>query len=211
MSTSQNNKECILLAGIVDERGEVSVSFASMMMRMQQQLVTMPNAPKIIFEFFLSVKKALAFARENESVTHVIVVHGDMGLLTLDFLFQRYEDDICLATYPLRQVNWARVYELKQQGVTDASVLERESYSYNFDTTDEVQVNRDKTIRLHASGAPQAKIAKIARAAFDLFESQYDEQTRTFHGPCSVDVTTEVINSGPYDFVGTVMTSILKT
>ena len=206
-----STNECILVAGIVDDRGEVSVSFASMMMRMQQHLVSTPNAPKIVFEFFLSVRDALKYARANESITHMTVIQGDMGLLNLDFLFNRYQDDICLAAYPIRHVDWNKVYALKQKGVTDPKVLERESYKYNFEASQDVHINQDKTIRLEGSHAPQAKIVKVARTAFDTFENQYDQASHTFHGPCSVDITTEVINSGPYDFVGTVMTSVVRS
>ena len=203
------NKEYILVAGIVDDRGEVSVCFASMMMRMQQHLVTTPNAPKIIFEFFLSTRDALKHAEANDAITHAVIVHGDMGLINLDFLFNQYDDDICLAAYPLRCVDWNKVYDLKKQGVTDADILERESYKYNFEASEDVQINQDKTIRLDNDESHQAKVVKLARAAFNEFGRKYNEATHTYKGPCSIDVSTRVVNSGPYDFVGTVMTSLI--
>lgn len=200
----------LLIAGIVDNRAEVSVSFTSMMMRLQQHLVMTPNAPRVIFEFFVTSKDALEYAiSKGEEVSHAVIIHGDMGLVDLGFIFKPFASDVCVAAYPTRHVNWQRVLELKKQGIRDPAVLEKQSYEYNFDRRHATSVvGDDGTVQIvEGTISSQAKIVKVSRDGLKTFMKSYDPVTHMYTGPCSIDVSTSVTNSGPYDFSGSLMNS----
>lgn len=205
----------LLVAGIVDSNYDVSTSFAAGLLRFQQKMSMTPKAPKTTFEFFADVESALAYAEialNTRPQARVAVVDASMGI-DPDFLLQCHdfpEDQITVAAYPLRELEWTGV-------TTDKKTYPNDIFVYNFEkhmppgTANQCTVTDRSRILMPIQHTVQAKVVSIPVSLIPDFRVQYNPRTHELSGiEVMVDVTAECTNAGPYDFSGCVATHLLN-
>ena len=193
----------ILVIGVVGDTAEVSTSFLSTLLRLQQHLHTVQDQTKVSFEFSHSVRDALTYF-ESSTADRLVLVDGLMGIDVEWILKQHTTQPVVVAAYPLREINWERVSQLRAQGVTNSDTLRRESYVYNFDS-DTKDCDSDSYLNVESA---QAKIVSLSKEGIQTFLSGYDPYTKRLSNTV-IDLSAKGINSGPFDFVGCVGTRLV--
>lgn len=197
----------ILVIGIVGDTAEVSTSFLSTLLRLQQHLHTVKDNIKVTFEFSQSVRDALIYF-ESSTVDRLVLIDGLMGIDVEWILKHHTTQPVVVAAYPLREINWERVSHLRARGVNHSDTLRRESYVYNFDS-DTKDCDSDRYLKVESA---QAKIVSLSKEGIQTFLSQYDPYTKRLSSnnlSTVVDISSKGINSGPFDFVGCVGTRLV--
>lgn len=193
-----------MVIGLVGDTAEVSTSFLGCILRLQQKLAVTKNI-KVAFEFRHTVKEAIEYFLQSNA-DRLVMLDSLMGVES-EWILKRHPEsmDTVVAAYPLRQISWDRVSEMRQKGVTDPQRLRKASYTYNF--TASTGECREGSY-MDASSA-QAKIVSLSKSGAATFLDAYCPYTKHISNTV-VDITTKAVNAGPFDFIGCIGSRLLK-
>ena len=215
----------VLLCGI--SSGDVTIHFASSILRMQTELVRTQKV-NVNFEFFQTVNDALTYFHQKTTCDVCVVIDGQMSVEPGFILQHDMSKPVVVASYPLRMVDWDRV---RAKLVDSDEPPSHVGIRYNYDPAIATPEPGGAYLKLEQNAEVQLKIFKITRAALDSIIARHGNEVqsaekelviysegviddhkvtadqrfvRLWGEPLYADVTHHTKNVGPFDFTGVV-------